>query len=370
MSRKKKVIKWLSIVFISLVVSLFGFGYWFMSLLDPVDPAAVNVENTRPGDLSYISEKQPAHRGKILAVVTSCEVMGESKKSTGYELTELARAYYVFVANGFEVEVASPRGGNPQVVIDDDDMGAFDFAFLNDSLAQKKVSNTIAIKDVRSEDYDAVYFVGGKGAMFDFPQNKDIQSIVGEYYEAGKVVSAVCHGPAALVNVRLSDGSYLLKGKTVSGFTNKEELFLIKDARAIFPFLLQEKLIEKGATFNEGKMYLEQVSEDGNLITGQNPWSTWATAEAVVKQLGYEPKPRRKTGEENSVTVLNILENHGHDEARAAITNLSKTKEFPLNRELLAIHSIVAAMHWDLVKAIKIVRLLHHAKASAFTSTK
>ena len=102
---------------------------------------------------------------QILAVVTSTDVMGASGKTTGYELTELARAYYVFEANGFEVDIASPLGGQPPVVIDGDDMKQFDFAFLNDPVAQNKVSHSIAVADVDPQDYEAVYFVGGKGAM-------------------------------------------------------------------------------------------------------------------------------------------------------------------------------------------------------------
>ncbi len=365
MSRKRKIIKWSLITLVSVIVLIAGFGYWFMSLLPTKDPAAANIKETTVSDLSYLTQDLPPYRGKILAVVTSCSVMGESKKPTGYELTELSRAYYVFVANGYEVDVASPEGGKPSVVIDGDDMGEFDFAFLNDKEAQAKVKNTIAMKDVAPGDYVAVYFVGGKGTMFDFPQNKHIQSIVREYYEEGKVIGAVCHGPAAFVDVTLSNGSHLLDGKRVSSFTNKEELLLIKDAKSIFPFLLQDKLVEKGATFNEGHMYLEKVSEDGNLVTGQNPWSTWAVAEAVVKRLGYEPKTRMITGEENSVVVLNILEDDGYEKAREFITELRSVKQLPLNRELIAMHSVVALMQWDLNRVIKIIGLLKHAKSLA-----
>ncbi len=364
MSRKRKIIKWSLITLVSVIILTAGFGYWFMSLLPAKDPAAANIKETTVSDLYYLTQNLPAYRGKVLAVVTSCSVMGESMKPTGYELTELSRAYYVFVANGFEVDVASPEGGKPSVVIDED-MGEFDFAFLNDNEAQAKVNNTIAMKDVVADDYLAVYFVGGKGTMFDFPQNEHIQSLVSEYYEEGKVIGAVCHGPAALVNVTLSDGSQLLDGKQVSSFTNKEELLLIKDAKSIFPFLLQDKLVENGAIFNEGYMYLEKVSEDGNLITGQNPWSTWAVAEAVVKRLGYEPKARMISGEENSVVVLNILEDHGYDKAKESMTELRTVKKLPLNRGLIAMHSIVAVMQWDITKAIKIIGLLKHAKSLA-----
>jgi putative intracellular protease/amidase len=365
MSGKRKIIKWSLITLVIVIIVITSFGLWFMSLLPSKDSTTANLKEITVKDLLYLSQDQPVHRGKILAVVTSCGVMGKSKKPTGYELTELSRAYYVFVANGFDVDVASPEGGTPSVVIDDEDMGEFDFAFLNDNQAQAKVKNTIAMKDVVADDYVAIYFVGGKGTMFDFPQNKHIQSIVGKYYEGGKVIGAVCHGPAALVDVKLSDGSHLLEGKRVSSFTNKEELLLIKDAKSIFPFLLQDKLIEQGAAFNEGHLYLENVSVDGNLVTGQNPWSTWAVAEAVVKRLGYEPKERIKSGEENSVAVLNILEEYGYGKAKELITDLRTVNQSPLNRELIAIHSIVAAMQWDLIKTIKIIRLLNHAKSLA-----
>ena len=253
---------------------------------------------------------------KILAVVTSTETMGSSGKSTGYELTELSRTYYVLKANGFEVDVASPLGGKAPVVIDKDDMRIFDYAFLNDSEATRKANNTIALESVNAADYDGIFFVGGKGAMFDFPNNKTIQQIVKNYYQKGKVIGAVCHGPAALVNVTLDNGKPLLENKTVSSFTNKEELLLIPDAETIFPFLLQDKLTAQGAKFNEGTMYLNKVSHDKNLVTGQNPWSTWKFAETMVKQLGYTPKPREITPEENAVKILETYEKYGSKKAK------------------------------------------------------
>ncbi|MEO1054502.1 MAG: type 1 glutamine amidotransferase domain-containing protein [Bacteroidota bacterium] len=365
MSRKRKIIKWSLIVFVTLILSLVGFGFWFMSLVKtPADAIVVDIEKTLPQDIDYLTKNKPVpvQRGKILAVVTSHGEMGSTEKPTGYELTELSRAYYVFEANGFEVDVASPLGGKPPVVIDDEDMGLFDYAFLNDPEAKQKTSNTLAMAEVNPDEYEAVYFVGGKGAMWDFPENKHIQSIVSQYYESGKVVSAVCHGPAALVNVTLSDGSSLLKDKKVSSFTNSEELFLIKDAASIFPFLLQDKLEEQGAIFNEGNMYLENVSHDGNLVTGQNPWSTWTMAETVIKQLGYEPKKREKTEEENAVQVLLTFEHQGYGEAKKKITNLITVENKPINRELIGIHGILAVMQWDIGKFANMVGLLWHVK--------
>ena len=283
------------------------------------------------------------------------------KKSTGYELTELARAYYVFQANGFEVDIASPLGGKAPVVLDDDDMATFDYAFLNDPKAQNKTNHTIAIKDIVLEEYQAVFFVGGKGAMFDFPQNTKIQTIVREYFQTGKVIGAVCHGPAALVNVTLDNGSPLLTNKKVSGFTNEEELFLIPKAKTIFPFLLQEKLTAQGAKFSDGGMYLENVSQDGNLVTGQNPWSVWLLAETMIKQLGYAPKKREITAEENSITLLSVYKNKGYDEAEAMMkNNISEGK--PIARELIAMHGVVAAMQIKLGTFFDLISLLVSAK--------
>ena len=361
MFKKYRVLKWTGVVLVSLIVMLISFGIWFKSLIPPKD---ATLETSLVKDLSYLSENIVPLRGKILAVVTSTDIMGSSEKSTGYELTELARAYYVFKANGFEVDIASPLGGKSPVVIDDDDMGPFDYAFLNDPEAQYKTSNTIAIDDVIAEDYQAVFFAGGKGAMFDFPDNKAIQSIVQNLYESNKVVGAVCHGPAALVNVKLNNGRPLLENKTVSGFTNKEELLLISDAASIFPFLLQDKLIAQGARFNEGAMYLETVSYDKNLVTGQNPWSTWVLAETMIKQLGYTPKYREITDEEHAGTILSIYETQGLQKAKEMIKTLSIEENKPIKRVLIAMHSIVAVMKGDMGRFLDMISLTKYAKES------
>lgn len=361
MSGKRKIIKWSLIVFAGLIASIVLFGVWFMSLLPPIPESVKDIITTTPTELVYLTEGKIPYRGKILAVVTSTDQMGSSGKSTGYELTELSRAYYVFQANGFEVDVASPKGGNPPVVIDDGDMKDFDYAFLNDPVAQAKVSQSIAMKEVNPEDYEAVYFVGGKGAMFDFPDNEHIQSLVRDYYESGKVVGAVCHGPAALLNVMLSNGQPLLTNRIVSGFTNEEELLLIADAAEIFPFLLQDKLTENGARFNEGFMYLNMVSKDGNLVTGQNPWSTWEVAESVIEQLGYTPKPRTITTEENSISILGVYEAEGYSKAKAAVDEFCTRDALAIDREMIAIHSIVAAMQFDLLKTVNLIRLLSYS---------
>ncbi|WP_436515450.1 type 1 glutamine amidotransferase domain-containing protein [Ekhidna sp. To15] len=355
----KKILKRILAILLVTIALVFGFGYWFISLIK-TDRPSVDVSKTQATDLPYLVEDSIAYRGKILAVVTSTSKINESKK-TGYELTELSRAYYVFTANGFEVDIASPQGGNPPVVIDDDDIDVYDFAFMNDAIATMKVENTISLESVIPEEYDAVYFVGGKGAMFDFPNNPNIQSIVRDYYESDKVIGAVCHGPAALINVTLSNGQSLLSRKKVSGFTNEEELFLIPDAEEIFPFLLQDEMVSKGAQFNAGTMYLKNVVKDDKLITGQNPWSTWELAEEMIRSMGFIPKEREMTSEEASVQILLSYEKDGYGNAKTKANELL-AKSVTINRELIAVHSITSIMQGDFIRSVNLIKMLSFLK--------
>jgi putative intracellular protease/amidase len=367
MFKKYRIIKW-TLTTVTLIVAILIFiGIYIASLLPEEDETIVN---SQAHNITYITNDVPAYRGKILAVVTSTDKMGTSGKGTGYELTELARAYYVFKANGFNVDIASPLGGKPPVVLDDDDMGVFDYAFLNDSLAQTKTNNSLLLKDVKPEIYEAVYFVGGKGAMFDFPNNGFIDALIQDFHKKNKVIGAVCHGPAAFVNVTLDDGQSFLKNRQVSGFTNKEELLLIPNAESIFPFLLQDKLISQGAIFNEGIMYLERISHDNNLITGQNPWSVWAMAEAMVKQIGYTPKHRAITGEENAVKVLFTYETKGNEDSKAVIKQIVEENEQSISRSLLISHSAVSVIQGDLKKSFDLLRLASYAKDIELNNSK
>ena len=360
MLNKYPKIKITLISLLSLIILLVAAVFWLRSII-PSSTFHKDVINSKPQDLVYLSQGVKEHRGKILAVVTSTDVMGASGKGTGYELTELARAYYVFNANGFEVDIASPEGGKPPVVLDDDDMGKFDYAFINDPVAQNKVDNSFAIADVDTSQYQAVYFVGGKGAMFDFPDNAAIKSLVSNYYQSGKVIGAVCHGPAALVNVTLDDGTPLLTNKTVSSFTNDEELLFIPDAKEVFPFLLQSKLIEQGANFDKGSVFLENTVQDGNLITGQNPWSVWSVAESMITQLGYSPVKRQITAEENAINIIITYEEEGIEQAKAKITAMLANEEQSFDILLFAIHAAVSGMQWELGKTIDMIRLLSFA---------
>jgi|GEM_PF-94002 len=348
---------------------------WLWSLIDTT-LAETDFSATKAEHIAYLQQPlakatQPDFkpRGKVLAVVTSTAfyppavVEGKTKK-TGYELTELSRFYWVLQANGFAVDIASPRGGDAPRVLDDDDMAEFDYAFLNDATAMQKARNTIKLADVNAADYQAIYFVGGKGAMYDFPQNPDIARLVQAMTAKQKLVLAVCHGPAALAQLTNSDGTPWLQGKKVTSFTNAEELLLMPDAAKRFSFLLQSKLEQQGAIFTEGPRYLPNLVIDRQLITGQNPWSVWQLAEATVRALGVAPLPRLASAEERTMQLLLNYQQLGLAHAIRQVPVL--LKEGPLQRNHVMMMAVVAAMAgewsdlWSLLQltsAIKTVQV-------------
>lgn len=330
------------ILLIALLCGLLLTGAGFLHVRSyGLDGQPLASPDTRPEALPLLQRRVPETRGRILAVVTSHARIGQDGYRTGYELTELARAYYVFVANGYEVDIASPAGGEPPMRLDDE-LIATDYAFLNDPAARAKLKDTLALAEIEPQRYAAVYFVGGKGTMFDFPGNPDIARIVRSVYPRG-VIGAVCHGPAALVDVVLDNGRPLLRGRRVTGFSNAEELFLIEDAREVFPFLLQDRMRASGAHYVEGPMYLDNTVIDGRLITGQNPWATWSVAEAMIRALGHTPVPRDASSEELAVNILLTYAREGREAARKARDATPQA-----DKRLLLMHALVAAMQWRL----------------------
>jgi putative intracellular protease/amidase len=329
---------------LALAVLLGLAGWMFVSGLD-IDELPQPNRDASADQLDFVQHRVRESRGRILAVMSSTARFADGKRA-GYELTELSRSYWIFVANGYEVDLASPEGGEPPMVLDGDDVTDADFAFLNDATARAKLGATIPLAQIDATRYAAVYFVGGKGTMFDFPGNPDIARIVHEIDARGGVIGAVCHGPAALVGLVRNDGTPWLAGRRVSAFTNAEELFLIEDARARFDWLLQDELIAKGAEFIEGPMYLRNHVVDGRLVTGQNPWSTWAVAEAMVQALGHEPVERAVTGEELAIEVLAVYHRDGFEAARRTRDALPG-----VDRRLLLMHAVVASMQWRLREA-------------------
>jgi putative intracellular protease/amidase len=295
----------------------------------------------------------PTGSGRILAVVSSAPVLLDGTP-TGFELTELSRAWWVFVGNGFQVDIASPAGG--VAPMRKDDLIDADYAFLNHPVAQARLKATLRLADVDASQYRAIYFVGGKGAMLDFYRNADIERLVRDIAPRG-VVGAVCHGPAALLDVRLATGELLLKNRTVTGFSNAEEHLLMKNPISKLGFMLQDQLSHQAAQYSEGPMYLKHVVTSGNVITGQNPWSTWQVAEQMVAALGHEPIFRRITTEEASVEILLSYRARGRQAALQTQTQQMQARQVVRDKKLILMHAVVAAMDGKLGDALALARL-------------
>jgi putative intracellular protease/amidase len=219
---------------------------------------------------------------RILFVLTSHATLGTTGRSTGWYLSEAAHPYAVLQSAGFDIDFASPAGGPaPMDGINRSD--AANAAFLDDSVAMAKVTNTHRLADVDPSNYVAVYVVGGHGTMWDLPDNAALATIISRVYAAGGSVGAVCHGVAALVNVRAEDGSYLVTSKDVSAFTNAEEeaVGLTNEV----PFLLETRLRERGAEMRLAANFAPIVSVSERLVTGQNPASARGVGEALVASL-------------------------------------------------------------------------------------
>lgn len=215
---------------------------------------------------------------RALLVLTSHDDLG-GVRETGYYVGEAAEPWRVFADAGYVVDLASIDGGvPPEDGRNEDD--PIQQAFLNDRRIREQLQNTTPLSEVDPDDYAIVFFVGGHGAMWDFPTSPSVDRVGREVYQNGGVVAAVCHGPAALVNITLSNGEPLIAGKRVAGFTNEEEAAVgLTDT---VPFLLADALAAKGAIHFPGPKFTENVITDGRLVTGQNPQSAAGVARAAV----------------------------------------------------------------------------------------
>ncbi|MEL7089419.1 MAG: type 1 glutamine amidotransferase domain-containing protein, partial [Planctomycetota bacterium] len=197
------------------------------------------------------ADKNPALLGghdqpRILMVVTNHEQLGDTERRTGFYLSEVSHPVNVFLQAGFAIELVSPRGG-PAPMDGVDRTDEINAAFLDDPLKMAAVESTRPADGVSAAAYEAIFFAGGHGTMWDLPENAALQDLTAAIYEQGGVVGAVCHGPAGLVNVRLSDGRYLVDGQRVAAFTNAEESAV--GLTQAMPFLLETRLRERGAEF-------------------------------------------------------------------------------------------------------------------------
>jgi len=219
---------------------------------------------------------------KVLMVLTSHGELGNTGEKTGFWIEEFAAPYYVLVDAGTELTIASPKGGQPPVDPKSESPDAQTPAtkrFYSDNEAIDKVAHTMKLSEVNETDYDAVFYPGGHGPLWDLATDAISISLIEEFYKNNKPVAFVCHAPAALINVKTHNGEPLVKGKEVTGFSDTEEE-AVKLTKVV-PFLLEDELKKLGAKYSKGNDWSSYVKKDGLLITGQNP----ASSEAVAKML-------------------------------------------------------------------------------------
>jgi len=216
-----------------------------------------------------------------LIVVTSHDKKGSTGKQTGWYLSEVTHIYYPLIEAGYNVEFASPKGG--AAPMDESSLDVKDpdnKRFLDNEKAIGQLQKTIPIATIDPSQYSIIHFAGGHGAMWDFHNNDAINRVAATIYDNGGIVSAVCHGPAALVNIKLASGKYLVDGKDVSAFTNAEEAEV--GLTDVVPFLLESKLRERGAKMHPGKNWQDQSIVSERLVTGQNPQSGHSVGKKIV----------------------------------------------------------------------------------------
>ncbi|UTX48215.1 type 1 glutamine amidotransferase domain-containing protein [Chryseobacterium sp. MA9] len=228
------------------------------------------------------TKKSKNMKKKILFVVTSHDKKGSTGEDTGYYLGEVSHPWEVLHKAGYEIDFVSPKGGTPPV-------DGFDLKdpvnkeFWENQEYKNKIDHSMIPSQVNPKEYSTIFYAGGHGAMWDFADNKELADIASKIYENGGIVAAVCHGPAGLVNIKLNNGKYLVDGKKINAFTNEEESEV--KLTNVVPFLLEDKLKERGAKFEKSGLWQNHVVTDQRVITGQNPQSAKSVGEAIVKEL-------------------------------------------------------------------------------------
>jgi putative intracellular protease/amidase len=223
---------------------------------------------------------------KILMVLTSHDRLGNTGKKTGFWLEEFAAPYYVFKDAGAQITLASPAGGQPPLDPKSDAPDAQTDAtrrFRQDAQAQAALAATEKLSTLSADDYDAVFYPGGHGPLWDLAEEPASADLIASMYQAGKPVALVCHAPGALKNVKAQDGTPLVRGKKVTGFSDAEEAAV--GLTDIVPFLLEDELKKCGALYSKGPDWQSYTQVDGHLITGQNPASSEAAARLVLKRF-------------------------------------------------------------------------------------
>lgn len=215
---------------------------------------------------------------RVLMVVTNHTKITDDHK-TGLWLEEYAVPYNAFKEQGYDVKVTSIQGGD--VPLDPNSIPEEEVSEWAE--AQEKLKNTAQLSENDAEGFDGIFLPGGHGTMFDFPESKTLQYVLQKHAEQGNIIGSVCHGPSGFVNATYEDGTPIVSGKTVAGFTDSEEIGMGLESH--MPFLLETELRKKGANFSKGEDWTSHAVRDGNLITGQNPMSSASAAEKMVEAL-------------------------------------------------------------------------------------
>ena len=224
---------------------------------------------------------------KLLMVLTSHDELGNTGYKTGFWLDEFAAPYYVFKDAGVNPVLASPKGGQPPLDPKSDEPSFQTVAtarFKEDADAQRALANTVKLSSVKSNEFDAVFYPGGHGPLWDLANDSDSIGLIEQMVSAGKPVAAVCHGPAALVNAKGPDGRSILAGRKITGFSNSEEAAV--GLTEVVPILIEDAVKKLGGTYVKGDDWASFVAVDGLIVTGQNPASGEATAKALLEKRG------------------------------------------------------------------------------------
>lgn len=304
-----------------------------------------------------MAQSQPQPK-KILMVVSSYGKDNGASRP-GYEFDEFSQAYLIFKNNGLVVDVASPKGGK----VEADKFKTekpYNQQVMEDESAMASLAETKPTSSIDPAAYDAIYIVGGKGAMFDLPYDPSLQDIILDLYRReGTVISSVCHGPASFVNIK--DGEdYIIKDVEITSFCNTEEALFGKKWVPEFPFQLEDQLVARGAVFSQTDFMLSNVAVSGKFITGQNPFSTTRSAEAVVRALGQEPVARELYKDERSAYL--IQEMLDGEQTPATVSALLEKDLDAFEIPLIAVYGYYKIMqakedHSGLSKAVELIEI-------------
>ncbi|GGX05321.1 type 1 glutamine amidotransferase domain-containing protein [Aquimarina muelleri] len=243
-------------------------------------------EDTKTVEKEHLKIEKTKDMKKVVFVLTSHEDLGNTGEKTGFWIEEFATPYYALKDKGIEITLASPKGGQPPI---DPKSASEDFAtpatkrFDTDKETQAILANTVKLEDIQQADYDAIFYPGGHGPLWDLAEDKNSIALIESFYTNNKPVAAVCHAPAVFKNTKGVDGKPLVNGKKVTGFTNSEEEAV--QLTSIVPFLVEDMLKNNGGIYSKGQDWAPYAIEDGLLITGQNPASSELVAEMLLKKL-------------------------------------------------------------------------------------